>query len=252
MENNIDIFIGTHKTFIPPISNKAYKIIVGNHDIENNSNLELIKCGDKNDALDDEFYSEIYMLIKLVNMDYLFKDYVGFCHYRKYFSFMDDIPDMDEMFTKYDVILPKYRIFEGSIKGQYAYYHNIEDLYIVGGIIADLYPQYTYAWNKVINNNILFPYNMFIMKREDFLEYISFVSNILSRYLKIVGFDIEKRIENNKEQYLKDIPNKPQNGEVWYQKRIGGYLAERLTNVFVTYKFKKALLCGVNITEKKY
>ena len=58
--NNLDIFIGTQKTFEPKVTNPIYKIIVGNHEIENNSNLELINC--KHDSvLDDRFYSEIYM-----------------------------------------------------------------------------------------------------------------------------------------------------------------------------------------------
>ena len=44
MEKNIDIFIGTHKTFEPKVTNEVYKIIVGNHLIENKSSLELINC----------------------------------------------------------------------------------------------------------------------------------------------------------------------------------------------------------------
>ena len=90
---------------------------------------------------------------------------------------------------------------------------------------------------------------MFIMKREDFKEYIDFVFSILDEYLKIVGVDINKRIENNKDKYIKNFyPN----DSVEYQYRIGGYIAERLTNLFMMHKFKKIKTYPVIVTEDKY
>ena len=90
---------------------------------------------------------------------------------------------------------------------------------------------------------------MFIMKREEFLEYVKFVKNILDGYVEVVGTDIRKRIEDNKEKYLKDFyPN----NTVDYQYRIGGYLAERLTNVWMMKNHIKLVACNVKITENKY
>ena len=42
------------------------------------------------------------------------------------------------------------------------------------------------------------------------------------------------------------------NSEIDYQYRIGGYLAERLTNVFIIKKFRKIKAYKVELTEKKY
>ena len=247
MENNVDIFIGTQKTFKPAVKNDAYKIVVGNHNIKNNSNLELIKC--KHNALmDDRFYSEIYMLSHIAS-EYPLKKYVGFCHNRRYFSFLDDIPDIDELFETYDAIVAKPLTYNYTIKTQYASSHNIEDLYLVGGILADKYPSYCNAWHNFINGNILIPYNMFIMKREDFKEYINFIFSILDKYLNIVGININKRIYDNYEKYIKDFyPN----NTVEYQYRIGGYLSERITNIFMMHKFKKIKTYPVIVTEDKY
>ena len=72
---------------------------------------------------------------------------------------------------------------------------------------------------------------------------------MLQKYIERVGVDIKKRIEDNKEKYLKDFSP---NNTVEYQYRIGGYLAERLTNVFVEKHFKKIKTYGVKITEFKY
>ena len=247
MDNNLNIFIGTQKTFTPAVKNDAYKIVVGNHEIENNSNLELIKC--KNDLeLDDRFYSELYMLY-YVSKNIELPKYVGFCHNRRYFSFLDNIPDMDKIFSEYDAVCAKPKVMKTSVKQQYSTCHNIEDLYLVGGIICDKFPHLSKLWHNFINGNIFIPYNMFIMKREDFKEYIDFVFSILDEYIKIVGIDINKRIENNKDKYLKNFyPN----DTIEYQYRIGGYTAERLSNLFMMYKFKKIKTYPVIVTEDKY
>ena len=247
IENDVNIFIGTQKTFTPVVTNSAYKIIVGNHEIENNSNLELIKC--KNDLeLDDRFYSELYMLYYVSKNIELHK-YVGFCHNRRYFSFLDGIPDLDKIFSEYDAVCSKPKILKTNVKSQYLSCHNIEDLYIIGGIIAEKYPEQANMWKNFINGKILIPYNMFIMKREDFKEYIDFIFSILDEYLKIVGTDINKRIYDNYEKYIKRFyPN----DTVEYQYRIGGYIAERLTNLFMMTKFKKIKTYPVIVTEDKY
>ena len=247
MENNVDIFIGTQKTFKPAVTNNVYKIVVGNHEIENESNLELIQC--KHDSLmDDRFYSEIYMLSHVAK-EYPLKKYVGFCHNRRYFSFLDDIPNLDEIFEQYDAVVAKPLVCKTTVKNQYASTHNIEDLYIIGGILAEKFPDYCTSWRNFISGKILIPYNMFIMKKDDFIKYINFINTILNEYIITVGGDIEKRIENNKDKYLKMLypNNDPQ-----YQYRIGGYLAERLTNVFIMTHFKKMKTYPVIVTEDKY
>jgi hypothetical protein len=87
------------------------------------------------------------------------------------------------------------------------------------------------------------------MKREDYIRYIEFVTEVLDEYVKIVGTDINGRIENKKDKYLKGrFPN----NTLDYQYRIGGYLGERLTNVFIIKNFNRVTTYPVKITEKKY
>ena len=96
---------------------------------------------------------------------------------------------------------------------------------------------------------MLIPYNMFIMKSEDFKEYIKFIFDILDEYVKIIGTDIYKRIAGNNDKYIKKFSP---NNTTEYQYRIGGYLAERLTNIFLMKHFKKMKTFDVIITEEKY
>lgn len=247
INNNVDIFIGTYKAFTPPIQNNSYKIIVGNHKVEIDTPLEVINC--KSDKiLDDRFYSEIYML-DWISKNYNLGDYVGFCHYRKYFSFMDNIPNMDEVFKENDVIIGKPIRLLRNVREHYGRCHNIEDLNIIENVVKEKYQDYYDIFEKYMRQRMLITYNMFIMKKEDFLKYIKFVMGVLDEYIKIVGTDIEKRIEDNRERYLKNFSP---NNTVEYQYRIGGYLAERLTGVFICKHFKKARCYNTKITEKKY
>lgn len=244
----LDMFIGAYKAFKSPITNPAYKIIVGNHRIKNGTNLELIKCGDKNDVLDDKFYSELYMLRNIEKSKEL-KNYVGFCHYRKYFSFLNNIPDLNNLFSTYDCIVGKPLNLKATVKKQYASCHNVEDLEIIGKIIDEKYPEYSHWYKVFLNGTIMIPYNMFIMKKEDFKKYIEFIFGVLDEYINIVGTDIVKRIEDNKGKYIKD---KYPDNSAEYQYRIGGYLGERLTNIFMLGNFKKMKFYDVIITEDKY
>ena len=248
-KDNVDIFVGAYKDYESPVSNKAYKIIVGNHDVEFTNGLEVIKCGNKDDVLDDRFYSEQYMLKWLVDHNYPFKEYVGFSHYRKYFKFLDEIPNLDEIFKEYDCIVPRPISLSRGVRKQYATAHNIEDLEIVEGIIKEKYPEYYDMCEKFLDGKLMIPYEMYIMKREDFIDYVKFIHGVLSEYIKVVGTDIEGRIKYNSDKYLKGLPP---NTTPEYQYRIGGYLSERLTNIYLMHRFKKMKIYGTVITESKY
>lgn len=238
-EKNVDLFICTHKDFTPHVVNDSYKILDANK----------IKDTVFNNGLDDKFYSELFAMVNLPRLRALNK-YVGFCHYRKYFDFLDNIPDMDKIFSEYDCIVAKPITFRRlTIRQQYANCHNIEDLEIVEGIVKRKYPKFTNLMEVFLDGKIMIPYNMFVLKRGDFIEYCSFIEDILNEYLNVVGLDIKKHIEDNKEKYLK---GKYPNNTVEYQYRIGGYLAERLTNIFMISKFKKMKTFNIVITEGKY
>ena len=235
-KNNVDIFICTHKDFDQIYNNQIYKII----DSRN--------INEKYHGLDDKFWSEFFQFF-YVSDNVELKDYVGFCHYRRYFSFEDNVPDIDKEFENCDVITCMPLKMINGVKSQYSLCHNIEDLNIIGDIIKRKTPEYYKSFESFINGNVFFPCNMFIMKKEDFMEYIDFIKKIMYEYLDIVGTDIKKRIEDNKDKYIKNFSP---NDTVEYQYRLGGYLAERLTNVFIFRKYKRVKTYKMIVTEQKY
>ena len=233
--NGLDIFICTHKDFTPPVSSCTY-IVIDSHDIKPNL------------PLGDDFYSELYHF-KFVNDSFPLRKYVGFCHYRRYFDFINNIPSMETLFKDGECVITKPLTFMTSLRTQYAQYHNIEDLVIIEDIIKEKFLDYYEVTEKYLNGNRFIPCNMFIMRTEDFREYCDFVFPVLQEYLNRVGTDIKARVENNKEKYFKKFyPN----DQLDYQMRIGAFLAERLTGVFICKKFKKLKTVGMKITEDKY
>lgn len=214
------ILICTHKDFENPINSDAFKVIDA-RDLRGKIDL----------PLDDRFYSEFYQYKwALDNLE--LPDYVGTCHYRRYFSFMDEIPEM----RKDKVIMPTPISFGESVREQYGRMHNIKDLELVEWIVHEKYPEYYDTMQEFLANDTFFTNNMFVMSKEKFKEFCDFYFTVMGEYLRIVGTDIMKRINDNKGDYLKTgmIPN----DTAEYQYRIGGFMGERLTNTFILKNFE--------------
>ena len=172
------------------------------------------------------------------NIKKLYPDlqYIGLCHYRRYFSFnkrnyFDDaiiIPEskvkkyslnvqkLEEYLKKYDCIIPQKRVYPYSLEIDYSVNHQSEDLRTLNRLVHDLSSDYNYAYNDVIiQNNKLSHYNMFIMSWENFNSYCTWLFKILGQ--------AEKNIDISSYNSI--------------QARIWGYMAERLFNVWL-YKNK--------------
>lgn len=254
INNNVDIFVETHKNFNCPVTNGIYKIIK-NHDVEiTNTNLQILSddSGDNIHGRDDNF-SEMTMHYWLWK-NYDIKDYIGICHYRRYFDFMDDVPNFDELFKEYDIILPKQIKSPFTNAQQYAIYHNIFDLDVISKIIKDLFPKYydSHIETLCINCSI-HPCNMFITKKETFNDMMNFVFAICFEFENRMNLhnsnDYINHINKNKSLYLKDFyPN----NTVQYQARILGFISERLLEIYYNYNKLKIKEYDVNETEMKY
>lgn len=244
----LDIFICAHKKIEARVHNDSYKMLsVGkNNELYGDGVFrddEGVNC-----SILNNFYSELsgyYWIWK----NYQLKDYVGFCHYRRYFEFMDDIPNMDEIFEEYDIILPIKEKMCCTMYRQYDICHNINDL----NEIIDIVQKRGIGVEVLLEENEMYCYNMFIMKKKLFNEYCEFVFGILNEYLENKHIknmeDIKQMMDGNKEKYYK---GKYPSNDFKYQCRIGGFLAERLMNIWVRYRKLKIKEYKVITTETKY
>ena len=166
-------------------------------------------------------------------------DIIGLNHYRRYFDFTrkwpqfsadkhfihtDDFlkqeyhfPNLEEIFSKYDIILPIARHWRVSNTQQYADYHITKDWEMLRQIIKERHPEYMPAFEKTMDHsNKSVGYNMFITKWKHFDAYSEWLFDIL--------FEVERRVPPI------DDP---------IQSRIYGYMSERLINVFCEYHHLK-------------
>ena len=132
----------------------------------------------------------------------------------------------------YDIILPTMGHTYMTVYKQYEKYHDINDLLLCGKIIKKKYPDYYPEFEKLLKQKKYYPFNMFIAKKELIDEYCEWLFDIL--------FESEKTI--NKTLETKDK----------YNKRVYGFLSERLFNVWIkTKKLKIKELPVYNVEKNK-
>lgn len=155
-------------------------------------------------------------------------DYIGLAHYRRHFSNGCPIGDkwakiisqseLEAKLKDFPVLLPKPRNYWiESTYSHYSHAHHAVDLDTAREIIAEKYPGYVPAFDKVMSLPVGHRFNMFVMKRSYFERWCSWLFDVL--------FELEKRL---------DISGYSQNDA-----RVFGFVAERLLDVWlITNKVK--------------
>lgn len=250
---DLDIFVFAHRDFEVYPDNQVYKLVTMG-EFETSIPLETVKCKVSEDPLllMEHGYSEgarLHYVWKHVPL----RRYVGTSHYRRYFDFFDEIPDMDEIFKDHDAILPNFNLGWDSVWRQYCACHRSDDIDMVFNIISDFYTEYTKTLESVFINSKFYPCNMFILTREMFDRYCAFVYGVLSEYDRRMGFktddDILAYVETNKDKYVGSKPSWSQNGNIEYQARIQAFLMERISTVFFCHNIKNPYMTDMILTE---
>lgn len=219
---NIEVFVATHK-LVNDIDSKVYKLIQVGTSLNRNLGYISDNIGD-NISEKNKTYCELtalYWIWKNVKTEY-----IGLCHYRRYFckrnlltrrfNVLSD-KDINRLIKKYDLIIPREANLPSSIYEHYSKFHYQKDLDICYEAIQKYFPMYIDAYNKIINQNKIRFFNMFIGKKEIMDEYFEWIFKILDY--------VESNI--NIEHYTDS------------QKRVFGYLSERLFNVWIEYNKDK-------------
>jgi hypothetical protein len=216
---DIKILIATHKQYPMP-DNEIYVPLHVGREGKNDLGYLSDNTGDNISAKNPAFceLTGIYWAYK--NFDC---EIIGLCHYRRYFRSIkhnhenkfDNLltaTEIENIMLGYDIILPKKDfLYFWNIKTHYRDTHHIEDLDLTRKILSEKYPEYLNSFDTVMKQHTIHFYNMFIMKKTDFDRYCSWLFDIL--------FEVENRA--NIENYTN------------YQKRIYGFLTERLFNVWI-------------------
>lgn len=247
INNDVDIFIYSHIPFKPLVSNPVYKILTNSH--ENfDTHMPLFRDYEGEDNISDKNvmyneYSGFYWLWK----NYPLKKYIGLNHYRRYYEWLDNVPNIDQLFKYFNIILNKPITLScpltagGGTKGQimdnrtwYGWWHNIEDYELLEQLYHEKFPEFIDGFNKMDKSNYIYNSSMFTMTKEMFIEYCEYVFTVLDEYNKMRGMytteDYKKWVTANQEKYIKQhLPYY----NIDIQSRLLGYIAERVMNTFM-------------------
>ncbi len=211
MNSKFSMYMITHKNvdFIP---SGRIPLFVGRGNNEHNWLRDNI--GD-NIAEKNPNYCELtafYYLWKNDRTD----DYVSIEHYRRFFKewYKPTIIAKRKILNylkDYDVVTTQYYNFGESVEEYYRDHHIDDDMIKVKEVIEKKYPEYLPAFNIVMNNRYSAACNMIATSKEKFDAYCKWLFDIL--------FSIEDEIN------MEDRDA--------YQKRVFGFLSERLQNVWI-------------------
>ena len=198
-----------------------------------------LKLGISGDDTGDNISKKNGSYCELTGMYWAWKnlkdvDVVGLCHYRRYFDLSSaksndrepyirheyksavDSKIICKILNDYDIVVPGYSYLCDSLWDTYAINHSLSDIKIVEESINELTPEYSDAFSHVMKEcNYYCGCNMLICKKQLFDDYCNWLFTILQ--------EVEQKI---------DITNYDN-----YQKRIYGFISERLLNVYI-YKHK--------------
>lgn len=237
----VNMYIIAHKDFINNINNSFYKILCDDKSqFKKKYQLEIIETN-KNNSLYPKRYgycegSKIYPIWEQYKSGNLDSRYIGICHYRRVFSFKNNMLNLDEIFMDHDVILNSRLNFLITNREVFNNHHLVHLLDEVVDIIEEKFPEYA-PYAKLFLNKKWGNYcNIFIMKKKDFIKWGEFVYGVLFEFDKRHNLTNDQEIRNF---ITKEVKKSNRNLEINYQSRIQGFLMERIGNIFYDKHFSK-------------
>lgn len=235
---NIKILVATHKKYWMPEDEVYLPIHVGK---EGKQDLGYIGDNTGNNiSIKNPNYCEltaIYWAWK--NLE---ADYIGLVHYRRYFTKHNlrncekkkqDIltkNDFENILKDVDIIVPdKRKYYIETIRSHYNHSYYEKDLNETECIIKEIYPEFSRAFNKVMNRTWAHMFNMFVMRKDYFDEYCEWLFTIL--------FELEKRIDISSYTVM--------------EARVFGFISELLLDVWLETKQVKFKEVNISFMEKQ-
>lgn len=228
---SVTIFTMTHKKFKTPEDSIYMPLHVGRAGAQDYG-----YAGDNTgDNISDKncYYGEltgVYWVWKNIRTS----DYVGICHYRRYFCTEEgrilNEEDYLSILKDYDIITSKKLKLNFSYFDGYASDYNIFDLVTTGEVIRQMYPAYYDTFERLVHDRGTYFGNMMVSSKELYDEY--------AEWLFAIFAEVEKRIDPS--------------GYDDYHKRVYGFISEFLLLVWTEVKGLKVYECKVGMTTEKY
>ena len=140
-------------------------------------------------------------------------EYVGLCHYRRYFGIDVTEENINQLMQNVDVILVEPSYYVDSVYSYFAKFIGAENMTILSLVMKKLYPDYFETLEKICDGIKFHPFNMLICRKLLFDQYCEWMFSILEEC----------------EKYIKPAPYTNTN-------RTLAYLAEMITGVYFIHR----------------
>lgn len=230
------IYIATHKPYEMPSDGIYQPLMVGS------ILRDEIPTGYQRDDQGDNISAKNPNFNELTGIYWIWKnseeDSVGLVHYRRYlgkksghdYASRLNQQDVEDLLRQYDVILPKKRnYYIENQRNHYLHAHAHEPYEIMEKVIREDYADFYPAFQRMEQSTKAHLFNMFIMKKEAFDDYATFVFGVLEK--------VEEQIDLSTLQ-----------GQ---DARVFGFLSERLMDTWLntrSYSFTEAPVISLEKT----
>lgn len=234
------IYVCAHK----PIENEIpkgdkYIIIAQNDSIKDDNHQVIYLTNDEFTKTHWRCYGEGCAMRYLWKHPEILPDYVGIAHYRRFFiQLIGSEASIPGIVNKYGAIVMNPFIHNSNIRydnwSTQCVDHFEEDAQAIKDVTKSLYPEFSKVYEEMLVDNKQYGCNMFIMKKEDFLEMCEICFTILDK------FDKKMKYKDNDAVYKKIMARHRRIrilGGIEWQARLQGFYLEWLTDAYYRYKF---------------
>ena len=215
------IYVVTHKE-VPAPAQKGYRLIQAGSFRGRLPDMIHDDQGE-NISRKNDFYCELTALYWI--WKHVPDKYVGICHYRRLFSNrwsregLLSREDAARLLRRYDIVLPQIAVLRQSVWDEYCEKDGFQsDLIALREVLGQRDPDYLTDFDRYFDGNLTCFLNMMICRRKLYDDYCGWVFPILEKMEKKIDMSVR---EGN-------------------QRRIYGYLSERLLNVWVRHNHLRA------------
>ena len=154
-------------------------------------------------------------------------DIIGVCQYRRRIK----VPD--GAFDRYDVVVSQHLRTIPTVRKQYELFHGKYDFDLVKKIIEEYFPDYLEKYYEVIEEgHSLHHSNNFVMRRELFNGYCSFLFFVLGEFFRRKGWNTPQEARKGvRSEINRRVRGNAQGLD--YQCLVGGFLSERLLTLWL-------------------
>lgn len=227
---NIAVFVATHVAFKPPQNPIYIPLHVGREGKED--------LGYLGDNIGENISDLNCLYGELTGLYWIWQnihdiDYVGMCHYRRYFLDSSGAAmrreDYLNYLADYEVLVPMHIECRESYKEYYGKAHNVHDLEAVERALNKRYPEYAESFQKAMNGRRFYSGNLFVTSLPVLKGYAEWLFTIFaeaSEEIDVSGYDK-------------------------YHRRVYGFLSEQMMYVYIMKNGLTYAEIPVGISEEK-